>query len=115
SRCAADSPTKRSRAEATRLLRGRRGGTGRAVPALLVCLFVTGCRGHRPPEEPKDYAATIAADRAAKDAAFAATDDPIPKARHAEFLPLAYYPIDPDYHVPAAFKPIADPAIVEMP
>ena len=32
-----------------------------------------------------------------------------------EFLPLAYFPIDPDYNVPAALKPIDDPTIIEMP
>jgi uncharacterized protein (DUF1684 family) len=84
------------------------------LPALVIALSIA-CRGHRPPENPKDYVATIAADRAVKDKAFAASDDPIPKARHAEFLPLAYYPIDPEYHVPAAFRAIEDPAIIEMP
>ena len=99
-----------------RSLRGRVGLIGRVGRGGLIALALTaGCRGHRPPEEPKDYVATITADRATKDAAFAATDDPIPKARHAEFLPLAYYPVDPDYHVPAAFQPIDDPTIVEMP
>lgn len=68
-----------------------------------------------PPPEPKDYAATIAAARAAKDAEFARGDDPIPMARHAQFLPLAYFPIDPDYNVPGVLKPIDDKTIVEMP
>jgi uncharacterized protein (DUF1684 family) len=87
----------------------------RSAALLAAGLLVASCRGHRPPENPKDYAATIAADRAVKNAAFAASDDPIPKARHAEFLPLAYFPIDPDYHVPAAFRATEDPAIIEMP
>jgi uncharacterized protein len=67
------------------------------------------------PPETKDYASKIAADRAAKDASFAAGDDPIPKARHAEFLPLAYFPIEPDYNVPAQLNRIDDPTIIEMP
>jgi len=66
------------------------------------------------PDE-KDYAATIAADRAAKDASFEAGDDPIPRARHAEFLPLAYFPIDPEYNVPASLTPTTDRTIIEMP
>ena len=68
-----------------------------------------------PPPDDRDYATKIAADRAAKDAAFTAADDPIPRAKHAEFLPLAYYPIDPEFNVPAELKRIDDPTIVEMP
>ncbi len=71
--------------------------------------------GHQPPGDPQDYAAKLAADRAAKDAAFSAGDDPIPKSRHAQFLPLAYFPIDPAYSVPAGLKPSNDPTIIEMP
>jgi len=78
-------------------------------------LLSASCRGTKPPDSPRDYAATVAAERASKDAAFAASDDPIPKARHASFLPLAYYPIDPDYRVPAAFKPSDDPTVFDMP
>ena len=68
-----------------------------------------------PPPGAKDYAAKVAQDRSAKDATFQAGDDPVPKARHAEFLPLAYFPIDPDYDVPAVLKPIEDRTVVEMP
>ena len=39
----------------------------------------------------------------------------MPKARHAEFLPLAYFPIDPEYNVPAVLKPIDDRTVIEMP
>jgi uncharacterized protein (DUF1684 family) len=76
-------------------------------------LLVTACSS-KPPET-KDYASKIAADRASKDTTFATGDDPIPKARHAEFLPLAYFPIEPDYNVPAQLNRIDDKTIVEMP
>ncbi len=69
----------------------------------------------RPPDEPRDYAAKIAAERAAKDAQFAASDDPIPLARHAALLPLAYFPIDPEYNVPGVLKRVDDKTILEMP
>ena len=82
-----------------------------ALPALLA--FTLACGSGKPPE-PKDYAAQIAADRAAKDSSFAAGDDPIPKANHPAFLPLAYFPIDPDYNLPANLKPSNDRTIVEM-
>ena len=73
-----------------------------------------GCSS-RPPDDPKDYAAKLAADRATKDAEFLASDDPVPKSRHAELLPLAYFPIDPAYNVPAGLTPSRDPTIIEMP
>lgn len=80
---------------------------------LLLLLALSAC-SNTPPDT-RDYAARLAADRAAKDAAFQAGDDPVPKARHAEFLPLAYFPIDPDYNVPAVLKPIDDRTVYEMP
>ena len=87
------------------------------LPRLLVAaalvIAVAAC-SNKPPEE-KDYASKVAADRAAKDAAFAAGDDPIPRANHATFLPLAYFPIDPEYNVAASLKEINDPTIIEMP
>jgi uncharacterized protein (DUF1684 family) len=86
---------------------------------LIVCAAVVAIAGaacaSKPPADSRDYPAKVAADRAAKDAAFQSGNDPIPKARHAEFLPLAYFPIDQDYNVPASLKPSNDPAIIEMP
>ncbi len=67
------------------------------------------------PPEPKDYAARLAADRAAKDAAFQSGSDPVPAARHAELLPLAYFPIDPGYDVPAVLNPTDDRTVFQMP
>jgi len=67
-----------------------------------------------PPDE-RDYATKIAAARSAKDAQFSGGDDPIPQAKHAQFLPLAYFPIEPDYNVPGTIKPIDDKTIYEMP
>jgi uncharacterized protein (DUF1684 family) len=82
--------------------------------ALVLALVLSAC-GSKPPEEPKDYAARLAADRAAKDAAFMRDDEPIPANRKSEFLPLAYFPIDPDYNVPAVLRRIDDPTIIDMP
>jgi hypothetical protein len=100
---------------------GRYGGAQRvrvpalpALPALLLICLAISCSAPKPPDD-RDYATRIAADRAAKDEAFMAGDDPIPKAKHAEFLPLAYYPVDPEFNVPAELKRIDDPTIIEMP
>lgn len=71
--------------------------------------------GGGPPVDPKDYAAGIAAARAAKDAEFQRADDPIPANRKAEFLPLAYFPIDPEYNVLAALKPATEQTKLMMP
>jgi len=86
----------------------------RHVWLVCVVLACVSC-GSKPPESTQDYAAKIAADRAAKDATFAKSDDPIPANKHAELLPLSYFPIDPDYDVPAQLKPIDDPTPIDMP
>jgi uncharacterized protein (DUF1684 family) len=71
---------------------------------LAVALALAAACSNAPPEA-KDYAAKVAADRAAKDASFKASNDsPIPANHRDEMLPLAYFPIDPDYDVPAVFK-----------
>jgi len=78
-----------------------------AVPAL-AC-------NHAPPDDTKGYAQRLADDRAAKDELFRNGNDPIPDTRKAELLPLAYFPIDPDYDVPATLEPTDDPTVLEMP
>ena len=83
--------------------------------AALLLAGAAGACGNRPPDDPKDYAAKVAADRAAKDEEFQRSNDVIPEARKAEFLPLAYFPIDPDYHVLAALKPAAERTTLMMP
>jgi len=101
-------PTKRLCVEAMSLRKWRRWISCAAVAGAVAC-------SGKPPDNSLDFAAKIAADRAAKDAAFMASDDPIPRSRHAQFLPLAYFPIEQDYAVPAALKPSNDPTIIEMP
>jgi uncharacterized protein (DUF1684 family) len=88
-----------------------------AWPALLALLGLLGTAAcsNRPPDDPKEYAAKIAAARAAKDAEFQQSDDVVPKSRKAEFLPLAYFPIDSEYHVLAALKPAEEQTTLMMP
>lgn len=85
-----------------------------APPALLAAFLCASACSNTPPEA-KNYVAKLSAERAAKDAAFAATDDPVPAERHAELLPLVYFAIDPDYDVPAALKPAGNTAPIKMP
>jgi uncharacterized protein len=68
----------------------------------------------RPAEE--DYPAKIAAIRAAKDASFKNDQDsPIPADKKNTLLPLAYFPIDESYAVPASLEPSADRSRIEVP
>jgi uncharacterized protein (DUF1684 family) len=63
-----------------------------------------------------DYVAKVARERAAKDASFMSDgDSPIPADKRKDLLPLAYFPIDPDYDIAAILKPAENEAVVEMP
>jgi uncharacterized protein (DUF1684 family) len=85
------------------------------VHTLVLWAALAAACSSKPPDEPKDYAAKIAEDRAAKDAQFAAGADPVPTARHKDLLPLVYFPIDPEYNVPGVLKPVEDKTVFEMP
>jgi uncharacterized protein len=73
-----------------------------------------GC-SNRPPDDPEAYVRKIAAARAAKDADFQRGNDPIPDNKKAEFLPLAYFPVDPAYDVLAGLKPAKEDIQLMMP
>jgi uncharacterized protein (DUF1684 family) len=79
----------------------------------VVIALTIGC-APKPPD-PQDYIVRLTAEREAKDAQFIEEDDPVPKNRKDELLPLAYFPIDPEYNVPAGLKPSQDDTIVEIP
>ena len=66
---------------------------------------------------PLPYAEQIREHRTAKDAAFAsdAPDSPVPVADRGRLLPLAYFPIDEAYHVPARLVPSPGESAIEMP
>jgi uncharacterized protein (DUF1684 family) len=90
-------------------------GTVRSVviASLLAALTVAAC-GSQPEEE--DYPAKIAAIRAAQDQSFKNDpDSPIPPDKKATLLPLAYFPIDELYAVPATLEPSADRTRIEVP
>ena len=80
---------------------------------LLLFLLISGC-GSQPKEE--DYPAKIAAIRSAKDEGFKNDQDsPIPADKKKTLLPLAYFPIDESYAVPATIEPTADRTRIEVP
>lgn len=80
---------------------------------VLMSLLAAGCGA--PPPVP--YAQQIQEQRAAKDAAFAASgpDSPVPAADRSKLLPLAYFSIDEGYHVPARLAPAPGEVALEMP
>jgi len=86
---------------------------GRVGQVALLAIAVAACR-NGPPDD-RHFANQIAAERAAKDATFKSSSDPVPENRHAELLPLAYFPIDPSYSVPATLKPSSDRTVIQMP
>jgi uncharacterized protein (DUF1684 family) len=88
---------------------------GQLVLAAVAIALASSACSSKPPENGVDYVAQIAAARAGKDAEFRKSPDPVPDNRKAELLPLAYFPIDPAYSVPAALKPSTDDTVVPMP
>ena len=88
------------------------------LPALFVAALVLAAAAgacNRPPDTPQDYVARVMMARAQKDAAFAASNDPVPDNKKPEFLPLGYFAVDPEYNVLAALKPITDDSKLMMP
>ena len=73
--------------------------------------------GNPPPAESEgDYAAQVQAARAALDDMYRnQPNKPIPPEKMNEFLPLKYFPPDPEYVVPAALQPATERTLVEMP
>jgi uncharacterized protein (DUF1684 family) len=78
------------------------GGMARAFVLIAAVALAAGC-GSRPPDDAL-YVNGIASARTAKNAAFYEAGSPVPSEARAKFLPLAYFPIDPLYAVPAAFR-----------
>jgi len=84
------------------------------LPVVLVIALASACTS-RPPDDPKSYVEEVAAGRAIKDHEFnTASDSPVPASRRAEFLPLTYFPIDPEYKVATALNPSNDSTVVTM-
>jgi uncharacterized protein (DUF1684 family) len=82
--------------------RARRSLAGAAIALIAVAAACSS----GPPEETGDYTARIAQAREAKDQYLRTDpDSPVPAAKRDEILPLVYYPVDPDYNVPASLTP----------
>ena len=78
---------------------------------VLVLALTLGCEA-----KPEDYTTRIAAGRAAKDNSFKnGADSPVPADKKATLIPLAYFPIDENYAVPATLVPAADRVRIQVP
>ena len=76
-----------------------------AALTALVALIAASCSRPAQDEDSGDFVRQITAARAEKDAQFRdAADSPVPPGRRTELLPLAYFPPDPSYSVPAALN-----------
>jgi hypothetical protein len=85
----------------------------RSLSIVLLAVVLSAC-GSSPVEE--DYPAKIAAARAAKDDSFKDDpDSPVPADKKTALLPLAYFPIDESYTVPASLEPSADRSRMQVP
>lgn len=94
----------------------RESGHASALAALALCTALgVACGAPTRSDDSATYVQRVTAARAEKDASFKAPDSPVPPARQAELLPLAYFPIDPEYRVPASLTLAASRTPVEMP
>lgn len=79
----------------------------------LVAASAGACRNEPPAST--DYVGKVEVSRASKDKSFRASKDPIPEDKKDEFLPLAYFSVDPEYNVPGVLKPATDGPTLIMP
>jgi uncharacterized protein len=70
------------------------------------------CRSE--PSAPIDYVNRVNQARFAKDTNFRNAREPVPANLKSTLLPLAYYPVDEMYNVPAALTPSSDTTTLQM-
>ena len=81
------------------------------LTSLVFALTASACTN-----SPDDYVGRTAAGRAQKDETFkTASDSPVPADKRAALLPLAYFPIDEGYAVPATLVPSTDRKPLKVP
>ena len=92
------------------------GGHYVAVAVFLVAAIVaTGCTSSPSPPDETEYLQKVLTWRAERDKTWSESTDPIPPERRAEFLPLKYFPPDPNYVVSAELKLSDTRPVVELP
>ena len=76
---------------------------------------VAGCTSGPPAPDESSYVQQIEQARAAKDREWRESTDPIPADRRDIFLPLRYYPPDPNYAIPASLQLSDTRPAIQMP
>ena len=77
---------------------------------LLAAAWLTACGG-----EAISYEDEIAAWRMEKDRYMRSSDSPVPPAERDTFAPLPYFPVSPDFRVPAGLKVVETAEVIELP
>jgi uncharacterized protein (DUF1684 family) len=91
--------------------------SARAVLRLFLAVLVIAAAACSPApvDDDASFTTTLAEFRAAKDQAFRQNGSPVPPARRAALLPLAYFAGSLDYRVPAVLRVEANRVTLEMP
>ena len=86
-----------------------------ALPTLTLAALVACSSGPSAPDE-SAYLERVLAARAEKDELFRESpESPVPATKREKVLPLRYFPVGPEYAVPAALKLADERPIFEMP
>ena len=88
------------------------------IRALVVAVLIVlaGCTSGPGPGDDSAYIKEVEQARAEKDRFFAEDpESPVPAARRAALLPLKYFPVDPNFSVPASLKLNDQRPVFEMP
>jgi uncharacterized protein len=88
------------------------------IRALVVAVLIVlaGCTSGPGPGDDSTYIKEVEQARAEKDRFFAEDpESPVPAARRAALLPLKYFPVDPNFSVPASLKLNDQRPVFEMP
>lgn len=94
----------------------RTGARYRLAWLLAIASLVAACSSGPSAPDEESYVDEVMAERASKQRMFReGPDSPIPPERMSELLPLAYFPVSPEYAVPAALKLSDERPTFEMP
>jgi uncharacterized protein (DUF1684 family) len=87
----------------------------RAALVVLAAAPLVACSSGPSAPDDSQYVDNLSAARAEKDRAFReGSDSPIPAGKRDAVLPLSYYPIDPNYAVPAVLRLADERPVFEM-
>ena len=87
----------------------------RSALVALALLALAACNSGPSAPDDSQYIEQLSAARAVKDQAFReAPDSPVPADKRGKILPLAYYPVDPSFAVPAVLRLSEERPVFDM-